>query len=117
NNLECFQKEIEILSGRYILLFHVDEQVILYGDCFHSRQILYSNFEEKTIITSSLMLYYDLYNESLSTDNEMSLLEQNHKFIQSEQDFYGNRTIDKRFLRLLPNHRLNLISAKNTRIN
>jgi hypothetical protein len=115
-DLDSFFKIIEKLSGRFIALFKKDESYYITGDFKNSKKIIYSRNNKNRIITSSLELYYYLSNSLPEYDPEVKSFFESKIYFEKQQDWHGNRTIDKNFEKLLPNHLLNLTSGQTSRI-
>lgn len=111
-----FLKSIERLSGRFVGIFRKENEYFVTGDFKHNKKIIYSIKKENRIITSSLELYYFLSNTEPEFDKEVKLFFESKTHLQKQQDWHGNRTIDKNFEKLLPNHLLNLTTGEISRI-
>lgn len=115
-DLNAFFKNIEKLSGRFVALYRKDEAIYIVGDFRHSKKILYSFQQGFSVITSSLNLYYELFDDKPNYDLNLKTFFESDLFKSKEQDWYGNKTVDLRFKKLLPNHSLNLTSKEIERI-
>jgi len=106
----------ENYSGRFILVCSFTTEFFIVGDAFHSRQIIYSKTFEYKVITSSHNLFYYLFNEKPEYHPEIKKILDTPLAKTKESDWYGNKTLDMRFLKLLPNRYLNLNSSEYARI-
>lgn len=113
---EDFFTQIENYSGRFILLYSSRNEFFVVGDAFHSRQINYSIVSNYKVITSSHNLYYYLFNEKPEFHPEIKKILDTPLAKSKECDWYGNKTLDIRFLKLLPNRYLNISSLEYARI-
>jgi hypothetical protein len=103
-----FFQSIHPLSGRFVLMAQIQDQMILAGDACHYRQIFFSQSEGHFSITSSPKLFLDSYQlESLIGEEKQALI--NHPLFKNrENSWYGNGCEDDRLVKLLPNHYLDL---------
>ena len=59
-----FFKNIQQLSGRFILLFQSKNELIIIGDACCLRPIFYSFYDEQIVVTSSPKLFLQMTNSS-----------------------------------------------------
>ena len=112
NSKESFLKLIQYYSGRYVIFYKDDDSFIVVSDAVHFRQIYYS-FDNGTVtLTSSMKMYLDFFNTDIITSNEKKEFIEHPEFTRREFAWFGDKTIDDRIFKLLPNHYLD-ISRKN----
>ncbi len=111
-----FFNEIDILSGRYILLFKNDTSFIIAGDACHLRQIYYGFLEDTIVLTSSPKLFLDAFNYKLRISKEKLEFINNPNYLKQESIWLGDESIDNRLEKLLPNHYLDVESRVKQRI-
>ncbi|MDP3334168.1 MAG: hypothetical protein Q8Q40_00910 [Methylococcaceae bacterium] len=111
-----FLKETSIFSGRYVLIFKTQNDLIMTGDACHLRQINFGFIDNEFVIGSSLkMILKALSSEPLINKQKLDFLD-NKIYLNNESSWYGNETFDDRFQKLLPNHYLNLKTTEVNRI-
>lgn len=115
-DINSFLKIIERFSGRYAALFRKNDSYYITGDFKHNKKILYSFQDRFYVITSSLRLYYELFNATPNYDKKLKAFFDSELFHSKQQDWYGNKTLDLNFKKLLPNHFLNIFSEEVKRI-
>lgn len=111
-----FLKRIESFSGRFVGILRKKNEYYITGDFKHNKKIIYSLNKENRIFTSSLELYYFLSESEPDFDQEIKSFFESRIHLQKQQDWHGNRTLDKNFEKLLPNHLLNLNSGEISRV-
>lgn len=87
--------------GRFIVLLKIKDQIILFGDSFMSKN-LFVNFSSQSASTS-LELFYKVTGERKNLDESYESWLSSPKSIQTEWFVPTDRTLDRRFTRLLPN--------------
>jgi len=115
-DIKSFLKIIEKFSGRFVAIFRDNDSYFVAGDFKHSKKILYAFQDQFSIITSSLNLYYDLFKEKPNYNPKLKSFFESDLFRSKEQDWYGNKTVDVNFKKLLPNHYLNVLTQEISRI-
>ena len=115
-DINIFLNRLEKFSGRFVAIFREKDSYYITGDFKHSRKILYSFQHQFSIITSSLNLYYDLFQVKPEYNKKLKIFFESELFRSKEQDWYGNKTIDVNFKKLLPNHYLNIFTKEVLRI-
>lgn len=113
---DTFLNRIEKFSGRFVALFRNKDSYYITGDFKHSRKILYAFQHQLSIITSSLNLYYELFKTKPEYNSKLKAFFESELFRSKEQDWYGNKTVDVNFKKLLPNHYLNIFTKEILRI-
>jgi hypothetical protein len=101
-------KQIELYSGRFVLLYKTDESFIITGDACHFRQIYYSSPGNDLVITSSPRLYLDSFKYELQITQEKLKISSNPNYLVHESHWYGDESIDDRLYKLLPNFYLDI---------
>ena len=113
---ELFFQKIQILSGRYVLIYKNKASFIVIGDACNLRQIYFNFFDNQIILTSSVKMFLTYY------DYDWEICQLKKDFInepiykQKESAWYGNKSIDDRLSKLLPNHYLDLNKKEVKRI-
>ena len=113
---KLFFQKIQTLSGRYVLIYKNKSSFLVTGDACNLRQIYFNVSNNRTILTSSVQMFLTYYDY----DAEISQLKQDFIdepiFQQKESAWYGNKSIDDRLSKLLPNHYLDLNKQEVKRI-
>jgi hypothetical protein len=113
---EALFKEIEPLSGRYVLLYRNPSSFLVTGDACHLRQMYFGFIEDKVVLTSSPKLFLTFFHTDprISPGKEEFL--QLAAYTKQEGAWYGDQSIDDRLRKLLPNHYLDLTHREVRRI-
>lgn len=111
-----FLKEINVLSGRYVILYKNGSSFLVVGDACHLRQIFFGTHDENLILTSSPKLFLDAFNLDLRISKEKEDILDMPFFIKEESTWYGDETLDDRLTRLLPNCYLDVQAMSRIRI-
>ena len=113
---ELFFQKIQTLSGRYVLIYKNQESFVVTGDACNLRQIYYNFSNNYTVLTSSVQMFLDYY----EYEAEISQLKKDFIntaiYKQQNSAWYGNKSIDDRLYKLLPNHYLDLNNKQVKRI-
>lgn len=103
-----FFNEINVLTGRFVLLMEYDNQCIILNDPAAQRQVYFHVFDEGIHFGSSPKLIYEINNiEFVIPPSKKKIIESN-RFKVLEQWFPGDAYMDENLKRLLPNFYLNL---------
>ncbi|MEN8216511.1 MAG: hypothetical protein ABFS56_09065 [Pseudomonadota bacterium] len=105
---ELFLKDIQALSGRYILFYKNETSFIVVGDACCLRQCYFKLSEGDTILTSSPKMFLDFYDYELQINPLKRDLINLPQYKKNESLWYGDKCIDDRLGKLLPNHYLDL---------
>jgi len=105
---ELFLKDIQVLSGRYILFYKNETSFIVVGDACSLRQCYFKLSEGDTILTSSPKMFLDFYDYDLQINPLKRDLINLPQYKKNESLWYGDKCIDDRLCKLLPNHYLDL---------
>lgn len=104
------------LTGRFIVYCRIKNKRYVFGDAFNSKQVYYYLNENKFFISSSEKLILYDNNEELETREQFTSFINSYAFKSTEHSLYGERSLDKRIKKLLPNHYLDLTTEKISRI-
>ncbi|MDJ0635863.1 MAG: hypothetical protein QNJ34_21935 [Xenococcaceae cyanobacterium MO_188.B29] len=113
---KLFFPKIQTLSGRYILIYKNKSSFIVTGDACNLRQIYFNVSNNRTILTSSVQMFLSYYDYDKKISQLKKDLINNPIFQQKESAWYGNKSIDDRLSKLLPNHYLDLHKKEVKRI-
>jgi hypothetical protein len=113
---ETLFREIASLSGRYVLLYRNPASFIVTGDACHLRQIYFGFPEGNLVLTSSPKLFLTFFHSDLRISREKEEFIHLPAYATQEGAWYGDRSIDDRLGKLLPNHYLDLIHREVRRI-
>lgn len=116
SNIDLFLKELERFSGRFVALFRENDSYYITGDFKHSKNIFYSIQGNFTVISSSLNLFYTLFDKKPNIDPNIKTFFESERYFNKQQDWHGPKTLDKSFLKLLPNHYLTIKTKEVKRI-
>jgi hypothetical protein len=114
--IDEFLKEVQVLSGRYVMLFKNATSFIVTGDTCHLRQMYYGFPDESFFLTSSPRLFLDVFNFEPQISKEKMAFLNKPLFFQKESTWYGDEYIDDRLKKILPNHYLDLNKKEKKRI-
>jgi hypothetical protein len=104
--------EIQILSGRYVVLYRNDSCFVAVGDACHLRQIYFGIIDGDLILTSSPKLLLTYLHCDLQMSRDKRAFVETPAFAKQESAWYGDRSLDDRLYKLLPNHYLDLKSQE-----
>jgi hypothetical protein len=109
---ESFFKEIQLLSGRFVLLYKNDTNFLAMGDTCALRNLYYSFIDDDTTLTSSPKMFLDLYKIELVISDLKQELISMKEYIDSERYWFGEESFDDRLRKVLPNHYLDITNKK-----
>ncbi len=115
-SVEDFLRDIQIFSGRYVLLYKNSSSFIVVGDACHLRQIYFSDIDNNFILTSSPKLFLDTFNFEVQSSREKLESINTPIYLKKESKWYGDESVDNRLSKLLPNHYLDVYTRKRVRI-
>lgn len=113
---ESLFKEVQILSGRYVLIYKNESSFIVIGDACHLKQIYFGFLNENTILTSSPKMFLDYFDFDLKTCQLKEKFINNSLYQKRQSTWYGNKCLDDRLNKLLANHYLDLNKQEVKRI-
>lgn len=106
-SLDSVLKQIDKLTGRFVLFVKINKTFHLLSDFFCQRQVYYWFNEDNFYASSSQKLVLDVLNLDLSVDNEKLKLSKSNYFLKIHEHWLlGETDWDNRLKKLLPNHRL-----------
>jgi len=106
---EYFFKSIQLLSGRYVILYKNKNNFLAANDACSLRQIYYTFMDGENIITSSQRLFLDSFNLKLEMSTEkMKFIDLKEFQGINESSWYGEEGVDDRLRKILPNHYLDI---------
>lgn len=105
---KLFFQKIQTLSGRYVLIYKNKLSFIVTGDACNLRQIYYNISDHNTVLTSSVQMFLTYYDYTAEISQLKKDFISEPIFKQKESAWYGNKSIDERLDKLLPNHYLDL---------
>lgn len=109
---ELFFKEIQILSGRYVLIYKNESSFLAVGDTCCLRQLYYGHLSHCTILTSSPRMFLEYFGLDLQLNQLKKDFINSAQYKKKESAWVGNKSIDDRLQKLLPNHYLDLIKME-----
>ena len=113
---EALFREIEPLSGRYVLLYQNPSSFVATGDACHLRQMYFGFIEENFVLTSSPKLFLTFFRSDLRISREKEEFLHLPAYTEQEGAWYGDQAPDDRLSKLLPNHYLDLVHRQVRRI-
>ena len=113
---KLFFQKIQILSGRYVLIYKNKLSFVVTGDACNLRQIYFNFSDNQIILTSSVQMFLTYYDYNVQTCQLKKDFINEPIYKQQESAWYGNKSIDDRLSKLLPNHYLDLNNKKVKRI-
>jgi len=111
-----FFKNIQALTGRYVLIYNDESNLLVTPDACGLRQIYYGKINGKKYITSSIKLPIDLTKETLQISQNKKDFINSRQYEINEQAWLGDQSYDDRFKKVLPNHYLKFNSFISKRI-
>jgi hypothetical protein len=113
---ESLFKEIQSLSGRYVLLYKNGTEFIALNDSCALRQLYYGFIDKDIVLTASPRMFLNLYGGSLQESPEKQAFTNLKEFNANDHEWYGDKCIDDRLMKVLPNHYLDIRNRKICRI-
>ncbi|MBD2158158.1 hypothetical protein [Leptolyngbya sp. FACHB-16] len=111
-----FFEGIQILSGRFVLVYRNESSFIALGDACSFKQMYFGQLDDFFVMTSSEAMFLNYFDLSL----QMSSLKQQHvadpNYKKHEQAWFGDKGFDDRLFKVLPNHYLDLKAKEVKRI-
>ena len=114
--LEDFLREIQIFSGRFVLLYKNNTDLIVVGDACHLRQMNFGFIDNGFVLTSSIKLFLDILKLDVLSSKEKQEAMNMPAYVKKESKWYGDESVDDRLNKLLPNHYLDVNKRKTVRI-
>lgn len=108
-----FFNEINILTGRFVIVAEANNKCIVLNDPAAQRQVYYHFHNECVFFGSSPKLIYEILKKDFLIPNNKKKIIESKRFKVLEQWFPGDEFMDDNLKRLLPNFYLD-ISKKNT---
>jgi len=113
---ESLFKELQELSGRFVLLYKNESAFIALNDACALKQLYYAFIDKDIILTSSLRMFLDLYGNDLQTTKDKMGFINLKEYEQNEHTWFGDKSIENRLMKVLPNHYLDINNNKVFRI-
>ena len=113
---KLFFQKIQTLSGRYVLIYKNKWSFVVTGDACNFRQIYFNFSDNHTVLTSSVQMFLAYYDYKVQTCQLKKDFINEPIYKQQESAWYGNKSIDDRLSKVLPNHYLDLNNKKVKRI-
>ncbi|MDJ0690121.1 MAG: hypothetical protein QNJ41_16615 [Xenococcaceae cyanobacterium MO_188.B32] len=113
---KLFFQKIQTLSGRYVLIYKNKLSFIVTGDACNLRQIYYNLSNNHTVLTSSVQMFLTYYDYAAEISQLKKDFINDPIYKQKESAWYGNKSIDDRLYKLLPNHSIDLNNKEVKRI-
>ena len=104
-----------ILSGRFIIIYNDSQSVKLFHDATGFREVYYINANDLIACGSTPNILLHHFQIPKDSDREINEFYDSIELKNHENIWFGNRTIYKNVLYLLPNHYLDLIENKTVR--
>lgn len=108
---EALFRRLQLLSGRFVLLYRNGVDFIALNDACGLRQLYYYAQPGCTILTSSIRMFIDVAGSELQTSRLKQDFIELSDYEFNECAWFGDRSIDDRLMKVLPNHFVNM-SAK-----
>ena len=97
-------KELQPLSGRFVLIYSSPSDTIVIGDPCGLRRIFYTDKLDKVVCGSSEKLILDVFDKKYKITQETQKYIDSDLFLKNEQMWVTSNGLDSRFSLLLPNH-------------
>jgi len=94
------------LTGRFVCVAAVGSELFVWGDACHLRQIFYGSLGGCRLVSSSERLMLDAAGVPCERDSQVDEFRRSTAYLANEHALIGDRTSDRRILRVLPNHML-----------
>ena len=111
-----FFKNIQWMSGRFVLIFRTEDELLVTGDCCCLRQMYLHSARSHFVMTSSPKLFLQITATPHQFSAEKKAFIDSAAFRQNEHSWYGSQCIDDRLQKILPNHFFDIQQQKIGRI-
>lgn len=108
NSKEALFKKIQQLSGRFSLLFKNGIEFIVVNDACALRQLYYAFIDNNIFLTSSPRMFLDFYGGELQSSDDKLNFTKLEEYEMNDHEWYGDKCIDNRLMKVLPNHHLDI---------
>lgn len=115
-SIDNFFLNLQRFSGRFIILFSLNGHVILSSDTFGLRQIYFIQLNNELFISSSPELLIKSLDIQPNLKPHIMKLIADKDYRANESPWLGNKWYDESFEKVLPNHFLEILSGKISRI-
>ena len=105
---EAFFSGLQRFSGRYVIFYKYEDQFIVLSDALGLRQIYYYTRNDTFVLSSSPELILKSFLIEPTIDPRISSLLENDEYKFHESPWLGDKWIDKRIQKVLPNHYLDI---------
>jgi hypothetical protein len=112
NSKETLFKELQNLSGRYVLLYKNKSDFIALNDSDALKQLYYGFIDNDIILTSSPKMFLDFYGGDLQISDMKRVFINLKEYEPNEHAWFGDKCIDDRLMKVLPNHFLDIINKQ-----
>lgn len=115
-SLENVFKEIQALSGRYVVVYKNETCFVAIGDACNLRQMYYCFRDGNLILTSSPKLFLEYLDDDLRMSESKKKFTELPEYKRQESAWYGDKSFDDRLQKVLPNHYLDIFKKESRRI-
>jgi hypothetical protein len=113
---EALFKELQGLSGRYVILYKNESDFIAFNDVCALKQLYYGFVNKDLFLTSSPRMFLDFYGGDLQISEEIKEFIELDEYLENECTWFGDKCVDTRLSKVLSNHFLNIKNKKISRI-
>lgn len=115
-SLEEFFRGIQVLSGRYVMICKTGSDFVVVGDACSLRQIFFRFEGDSMVLTSSPRMFIDYFDYTPQISQAKREFVELPEYKRRLAAWYGDKSIDDRLCKLLPNHYLDLSKREVRRI-
>lgn len=115
-NINQLIRQFGKYSGRYVVIIKVNNFLYMFSDTLGLRGIYSFNQGMDIFIASNPKMIYDFANIKFKVSDDINNYLKSKEAIKHEYEYFGEKFLDNRIERVLPNHYKCINNNKNTRI-
>lgn len=109
---ELLLKELQSLSGRFVLLYKNESDFIALNDASALKQLYYGFIDKDIILTSSPRMFLDFYGGNLEISDTKQDFINLKEYELNDHAWFCDKCIDNRLMKILSNHFLDIVSKR-----
>ena len=109
---EPLLKELQSLSGRFVLLYKNESDFIALNDASALKQLYYGFIDEDIILTSSPRMFLDFYGGDLEISDTKKDFINLKEYELNDHAWFCDKCIDNRLMKVVSNHFLDIVNKR-----
>ena len=115
-SVENLFKEIQGLSGRYVVVYKNETDFVAIGDACNFRQMYFCFVDGHLVLMSSPKLFLEYFDYDLQMSESKKKLTEMPEYKRTQSAWFGDKSFDDRLRKVLPNHYLDISKKESRRI-